>query len=269
MTYNEANVTRFSGFADIYDQYRPQPPAVATELLTQYADQGMPRLVVDLGSGTGLSTRIWVGRAREVIGIEPSADMRRAAEAHPTPAGDTVLHYRDGHSAATGLPDGCADIVCCAQAFHWMEPTSTLTEVARILRDGGIFATLDCDWPPTIHWQADAAFRALHHRVRDLEHQHHVYSSVKRWPKEQHLANITASGHFRFTNEVLVHQVEPGSAARLTGLALSFGSIEDLLKLGLSEEEIGITTFRKTVMEVLGERTLPMYFSYRLRIGVK
>src|SRR5262249_48629656 len=42
-----------------------------------------------------------------------------------------------------------------AQSFHWMEPTATLAEIARILRPGGLFAAYDYDWPPAIQWELD------------------------------------------------------------------------------------------------------------------
>jgi len=77
-----ANLERFSGFADRYDARRPMPPAALVDLLTQLAQVTQPRLIVDIGCGTGLSTRIWAGRAEKVIGIEPNADMRRQAEMH-------------------------------------------------------------------------------------------------------------------------------------------------------------------------------------------
>src|SRR3984893_18785877 len=83
-------------------------------------------------------------------------DMRtqaiRKIEHHPYAA---HIAYREGVAHRTGLPDGCADIVTCAQSLHWMEPTSTLAEVARILRPGGLFAAYDYDWPPTLHWELD------------------------------------------------------------------------------------------------------------------
>src|SRR5258708_35528489 len=108
------------------------------------------------GSGRGLSTGIWGERAERVIGIEPNADMRKEAthnvEAHP---GAAHIEYREGLAHQTGLPAGCADIVTAAQAFHWMEPTSTLAEIARILRLGGLFAAYDYDSPPAIHWELD------------------------------------------------------------------------------------------------------------------
>ena len=265
--FNQANVSRFSGFADEYDRYRPSPPVVVTEILPQLIGQPRPRRVVDLGSGTGLSTRLWAGRADEVIGIEPSPDMRGVAEAQS--AGMAGIRYQEGHSAATGLADGGADIICCTQAFHWMEPAATLREACRVLRDGGVFCTVDCDWPPVIHWEVDRAFHAFMVGIHESEERHGIYQTVQRWQKDRHLANITASGLFRYTNEIVVHQVESADAHRLLGLLQTFGSVKDLQKHGLSDDEIGITAFRAVAQRVLGEGMLPIYFSYRLRLGVK
>ena len=87
--------------------------------------------MVDLGSGTGLSTRAWAERAEEVVGIEPNDAMRVEAEA-ATQAGN--VRYLGGSSYETGLPDACADLVTCAQSLQWMEPEPTFAEIARILR---------------------------------------------------------------------------------------------------------------------------------------
>ena len=76
-----ANIQRFSGFADCYDTHRPTPPTVITNILCQLAQMARPNLVVDIGSGTGLSTRLWSEVTEQVIGIEPNADMRQQAEA--------------------------------------------------------------------------------------------------------------------------------------------------------------------------------------------
>ena len=55
----DPNVQRFSGFADDYDQYRPELPLVIGEVLSQLAGPERPLRVVDVGCGTGLSTRLW------------------------------------------------------------------------------------------------------------------------------------------------------------------------------------------------------------------
>src|SRR6478672_3593224 len=133
LAHLSANVERFMGFADVYDAYRPRPPLAVLDILTQLAQTPQPALVVDLGSGTALSTTIWAGRAAAVVGVEPSADMRRQAEARTAVAN---VRYQEGYANATGLPDACADIVTCSQSLHWMEPDSTFAEIARILRPG-------------------------------------------------------------------------------------------------------------------------------------
>ena len=123
-------------------------------------------MVVDLGCGTGLSSRWAAGWADRVIGIEPNDDMRAVAIARGTPD----VEYRAGVSHATGLADDSADVVVAVQAMHWMEPTSTHAEVARILRPGGVFAIVDADWPPVSGVVgAEVAWVDVHQRIRVLE----------------------------------------------------------------------------------------------------
>ena len=67
----------WTGVADSYDAYRPHTPAVLLDLLPQLAITQRPQLVVDLGSGTGLSTYTWSEHADRVIGVEPKASPQR------------------------------------------------------------------------------------------------------------------------------------------------------------------------------------------------
>jgi len=155
----------WTGKASNYDRVRPAPPPALLDLLMQLINTPHPALVVDVGSGTGLSTAIWGERAERVIGIDPNADMRKEAthkiEGHPYAA---HIEYREGVADQTGLPDGCADIVTAAQSFHWMEPAATLAEIVRILRPGGLFAAYDYDSPPAIHWELDQLVQAFQFR---------------------------------------------------------------------------------------------------------
>ena len=170
----------WTGKASSYDRVRPTPPPALLDLLTQLIGRPHPALVVDVGSGTGLSTAIWGERAERVIGIEPNADMRKEAarkvEDHPYAA---RIEYREGVAHQTGLPDECADIVTCAQAFHWMEPTATLAEITRILRPGGLFAAYDYDSPPAIHWELDRLALEASLRLVELVRERGLAHSLK------------------------------------------------------------------------------------------
>jgi protein-L-isoaspartate O-methyltransferase len=83
----------WTGKASSYDRARPTPPPALLDLLTQLIHLPHPALVVDVGSGTGLSTAIWGERAQLVIGIEPNADMRKECEL-PSP---------DRHQVSAGM----------------------------------------------------------------------------------------------------------------------------------------------------------------------
>src|SRR6266542_3784679 len=116
----------FPGFAARYDANRPRPPAILVELLCFVAHVERPALVVDLGSGTGLSTRVWADRAESVVGVEPNPEMRAYAEMSTS---DENVRYLDAGAEATGLPDACADIVTSAQSLAWMDPDRVFGEI--------------------------------------------------------------------------------------------------------------------------------------------
>jgi hypothetical protein len=150
-----------------------------------------------------------------------------------------------------------------------MEPKSTFKEVARILKPGGIFMAYDCDWPPTVHPECEAAWDECFEAAEPLEVENRIVVDLKYWNKSDHLQRMRESGVFRFTREITFHHLEEGSADRLVRLLLSQGGIANLIKRGVSEDQIGITRLREVCQQVLGDARVPFYWSYRARLGVK
>jgi SAM-dependent methyltransferase len=260
------NIARFTGFADLYDRHRSGPPGVLAELLAGFSGRPRPETVIDLGSGTGLSTRYWADRCGRVIGIEPTPDMRRQAEAATSAPN---VSYQAGFSHSTGLPAQCAQVVCCVQALHWMDPAGTFAEAGRILAPGGVFATCDYDWPPaTGAWQADAAFEASIRAGRRLEQERKLTTGLQHWDKSGHLARLQGSSVFRYVRELVVHHTDLGNAERLVGLLLSQGYVRALLKAGVTEEDLGIPALRAIAGNNLGEVSRPWIWSARVRVGL-
>ncbi|MBN8709391.1 MAG: methyltransferase type 11 [Verrucomicrobia bacterium 61-8] len=259
-----ANIERFTGFADHYDRYRPAPPEALAELLGQFLHQERPGLVVDLGCGSGLSTRYWSGRAAAVIGVDPTEAMLAQARFVAGP------EYRQGFSHATGLPEGGADIVTCSQSLHWMDPQPTFEEVARILRPGGVFAAYDYDWPPvTTEPGVDALYQECMERSRKLEKEAGVSSEVRQWGKSGHLARMQESGCFRFVRECTLHHTDEGNAERIVGLLLSQGHVQTLLKAGFTETDLRIDRLREIAGQMLGSSFQRWYWSSRVRVSLK
>lgn len=291
-----ANAGRFSGFADLYDRVRPAPPPALAQVLVAYCGTPAPA-VVDLGSGTGLSTRWESTWASSVVGVEPSADMRAIAEGRAAPHTRFVAGF--GHR--TGLGDGVADVVVAVQSLHWMEPEGTLAEVARLLRPGGVFAAVDCDWPPTVGsaaaesaWEECRRLQASHEaRLVGEEHAgtppdgppppapgegeasgpashpgQALLGGVRRWPKDSHLDRIRASGHFAWCRELALHRQEQGDARRFLELLRSQGDYQALRRAGLDDDALGVSRLRAVVTAALGEEPSPWWFTYRVRLGV-
>jgi SAM-dependent methyltransferase len=294
----EAGAHRFTGFAALYNDVRPVPPRELGDVLAAYSGR-RPQLVVDLGSGTGLSSRWAADWADEVVGIEPSDDMRRTADAETH---DGRVRFRAGWSHATGLPAGCADVVIAVQAFHWMEPDATLAEVDRCLRPGGVFAAIDCDWPPVVGdavaeqaWDlcrlqlrvfetrlasgaTDAELRdpvarddpaAADYSGADPHRRRVLAEGVRSWSKTEQLQRIAGSGRFRWWRELAVSSVTTGDAARFIGLLKSQGDYQTLLRHGLVDADLGVDRFTDLVAERLGAEPRPWRFIYRCRLGFK
>lgn len=248
----------------------PRPPPVLLDILTQLIRLSQPSLVVDLGSGTGLSPMIWGERAQHVIGIEPNADMRtqatRKIEHHSCAA---HVEYREGVAYQTGLPDRSADIVTCAQSLHWMEPTSTLAEIARILRPGGLFAAYDYDWPPTLDWELEMVYQEVNERFDALEQERGLVHNLPQWSKDKHLERMRDSGHFRFTRELLLHHIEQGDATRFIDMVMTNAYSHRFKQNTITEQEIDFDRLKNTALQQIGSKPIPWYFSYRVRIGMK
>lgn len=247
------------GFAERYERARPRPPELLLDWLPRLAGVDRPALVVDLGSGTGLSTRPWANRAESVVGIEPNDAMRRHAE-RMTDA--PSVRYVAASAARTGLAAASADIVTCSQSLQWMDPEPTFVEIARILRPGGVFAAYRYESLQTTAWEPEAAWSEVRRRVRAERARLGLDASRRRWPVS--LERLDASGCFRQTHESALHSVEEGDGERLVELALSEGSLTTLLAAGVSEQEIGLDRLRDA------SRRLPRgpwWLGYRVWLG--
>ena len=260
------SVERFSGFAALYDEVRPVPPVAFTEVVVQLARMSRPAVVVDIGSGTGVSAGIWAGRADHVVAVEPNEEMRAMAVARLRSHRGTEFELRDGLAADTGLPDRYAGVVTCSQSLHWLDPDTTFPEVARILRPGGVFAAIDCDWPPAIDWEVDAAYERMDRATRRLEAERGVVP--KRWEKSGHLARMRDSGLFRWSTELALSNVESGGADRIIALAETQGGVVALRQAGVPDEAIGLDDLRRVAEAALGSDARPWWWTYRVRLGI-
>jgi SAM-dependent methyltransferase len=127
---------RFSRRVENYRRYRPSYPAGVIELMRQEGRLEVGARVADVGSGTGILTRLLVEAGWEVDAVEPNGPMREAAEADL--GARAAFHSVAATAEATTLPEASVAAIVCAQAFHWFEREAAAREFRRILRPDGL-----------------------------------------------------------------------------------------------------------------------------------
>ncbi|MGI8816840.1 MAG: class I SAM-dependent methyltransferase [Pseudonocardia sp.] len=126
----------FGAIAQAYHRHRPGYPDPALDWALEPLGAIAP-VLLDLGAGTGKLTASLLTRAAEVIAVEPDPEMLTVLRAS-LPAVTALA----GGAEAIPLTDASVDAVLIGQAFHWFDPDPALAEIARVLRPGGVLATL-------------------------------------------------------------------------------------------------------------------------------
>lgn len=126
---------RFSNRVENYLKYRPTYPSGIVLLLRSECGLTAESLIADVGSGTGLSTELFLKNGNAVIGVEPNPEMRVAGER--VLAKYPKFSSVNGTAEATTLASASIDFVMAAQAFHWFNKEATRAEFLRILQPGG------------------------------------------------------------------------------------------------------------------------------------
>src|SRR6516225_950725 len=130
VTDRQERAMSFGSIAEDYDGLRPQPPRQAVDWLVPPGCE----VAVDVGAGTGLFTRTLVGRAAQVIAVEPDGRMRTVLTAR-----SPRVRVAEGRGESRRVADAAADAGCGSSAWHWMDGERGGCEIGRVLRDGGRF----------------------------------------------------------------------------------------------------------------------------------
>ncbi|GMH58034.1 hypothetical protein TrST_g7737 [Triparma strigata] len=228
-----------SGFADakLYDSTRPSYPAEVVDKIASLAQNSTapgPPTIVELGAGTGLFTSL-LSRSPSL----PSHTQYYANEISPP----FLSHLSSlslpikiiGGSASTidgvEISSNVADIVVCAQSFHWFVPyPAAYMEARRILKKDGLLCLLWNERDTSIKWIKDLEDEIIGPLYEEFEEDVPRQQS-KKWEDtfEHFLGNYYGNLHRVDYDKSVVHE---GGEEMIVGRILSLSVVS-----GRSEED--------------------------------
>lgn len=130
-----------TGTNALYDRARPSYPSDALSAIRATLKKSPPYNIAEIGAGTGIFTRAflshpeWASDVKEFRAVEPSAGMR---DQFSSKLSDPRVSIAEGTFDDTHIPDGWADLIVVAQAFHWCpDYEKAVIEFNRILTNDG------------------------------------------------------------------------------------------------------------------------------------
>lgn len=131
---------RFSYRVENYIRYRPSYPPEVIELMRREMNLNENSTVADIGSGTGIFSKLLLETGCAVFGVEPNEPMRRAGEEFlkEFPRFQSI----DGSSEKTNLPERSVDLITAAQSFHWFDREKARAEFRRVIKPNNYVALI-------------------------------------------------------------------------------------------------------------------------------
>lgn len=145
------NTERFSNRVENYVRYRPHYPKEIIPFLKSKIGLTNKTVIADIGSGTGISSELFLENGNSVYAVEPNKEMRESAE---------QIHKKDKNfisinatAEKTSLNDNSIDLIVVGQAFHWFDKIQSKKEFQRIITPEGYLVLMWNAWKLESHFQ--------------------------------------------------------------------------------------------------------------------
>ncbi|HVC78696.1 MAG TPA: class I SAM-dependent methyltransferase [Candidatus Micrarchaeaceae archaeon] len=125
------------------------------ELVTQIA-ASQPKTILDVATGTaGVAIALARRTGGEVTGVDLTESMLARGRERVIAAGlEPRIRLQVARAEELPFPDAAFDAVSFTYLLRYVhDPAATLRELARVLRPGGVLASLDFYVPPSTTWR--------------------------------------------------------------------------------------------------------------------
>nr|XP_039263723.1 putative methyltransferase DDB_G0268948 [Styela clava] len=130
--------------AKTYAVYRPDYPISVAEEIISYVRRksGLQKgdnipVMVDIGCGTGQSTKLFQPYVSKIVSIDPSENQIEQAKIFNSAPNVT---YFVGKAESMPVDDESVDIVCAGTSIHWVDFGCFFKECSRVLKPSGSIA---------------------------------------------------------------------------------------------------------------------------------
>ena len=181
-------------FTEVAKYYHNRPAyssMILEKLIRCINDNNLPLdklQIVEVGAGTGKLTKMLSSFGANVIAIEPNDNMREEGIKYTK---NTSIKWQMGSGEDTKLESNIANWVVMASSFHWTNPSKSLPEFARLLKDGGYFTAI---WNPR-NIEKNSIFEDIENEIKNIVPELNRISSgsqnTKKWEEI-----LVSSGHF-------------------------------------------------------------------------
>jgi SAM-dependent methyltransferase len=151
---------RFRELVGFYTTGRPTYPRLLARRVADLVGLDGSQTVLDLGTGPGFLALDFHPFAAKVIGVDPEAEMLRAARRNAAKAGKEI-EFILGSAGDLGPQFGRLHLVTIGRAFHWMDRPRTLEALDALIEPNGGVALFQDSYPvvPVNDWQP--SFQAI------------------------------------------------------------------------------------------------------------
>lgn len=128
----------FGEVADLYDRARPSYPRALITDVIERAGVAPPERMLEIGAGTGKATEQFAERGLRVLALEPDPAMASLARRSCARYDEVTVIETDFERWESGALS--FRLVCCAQAWHWLDPRTRFAKARSVLQEGGLLA---------------------------------------------------------------------------------------------------------------------------------
>lgn len=245
--------------AQFYRRYRPPLPKALLNHVRGRAKNGS---LLDVGCGPGRVAVVLAPHFREVVAVDPDADMIDEGRKHALEAGASNICWHAGRAEQFSSPRGKFDLITFGDSFHRLDQDRVLDQTRRWLADAGGVAILQS-------WDTLSGTEPWHRVVAGIVEQYSGRPTFSYEPAscERYAAALRRHG---FSQVETVSFSEPylWSAGSVVGNLHSTGYCARAALGARSEEFVEQVTRALQAFEINGALPEILHFSYTFgRLG--